>query len=65
MKEHVDADEDEEERQQQPPSKMTKNNKGQIREYNFLKTVKSIDELDECRFKVMQNIVQNNRSSFH
>jgi hypothetical protein len=56
MKRRNSADEDEEEAQEeekeQPPRKMTRNIRGQIREYHFLKTVKSVDELDKLRFKV-------------
>jgi hypothetical protein len=50
-----DADAEEEEQQQeQPPSrKVTKNVKGQMREYVFLKSVNSVDELDSFRFKVI------------
>jgi hypothetical protein len=40
--------------QKQPPMKITKNVKGgQKLDYIFLKTVKSIDELDNFRFKVI------------
>jgi translation initiation factor 1 (eIF-1/SUI1) len=55
------ADEDEEEAQEEeekPPRKITRIIRGQKREYHFLKMVKSIDELDECRFKVMQKILE-------
>jgi hypothetical protein len=37
---------------QQPPREITKNVKGDIRKYNFLKTVKSMEELDKFRFQV-------------
>jgi hypothetical protein len=57
------ADEEEEGIQQQqqprpqqygegPPKKLTKKIGGKIRKYDFLKTVKSMDELDKFRFKV-------------
>jgi hypothetical protein len=50
-----DMDEEEEQQQQQgqPPRKITKNHRGQIRKYIFLKTVKSMEELDNLRFKVL------------
>jgi hypothetical protein len=48
-KEEVPQQEDQE---QQPGKSRTV--KGQIREYYFLKTVKSIEEMNEIRFKVMQ-----------
>jgi hypothetical protein len=38
--------------EKQPPRKITKNIKGQKRDYIFLKTVKSVAELDNIRFKV-------------
>jgi hypothetical protein len=53
--ENADA---EEQQQKQPPRKMTKNINGQNRDYNFVKTVKSVEELDNFRFKVIQ---QRNR----
>jgi hypothetical protein len=37
---------------QEIPKNVTKNNRGNIRKYNFLKTVKSFKELDKLRFKV-------------
>jgi hypothetical protein len=39
--------------QQHPQTKMTKNIMGQLREYYYLKTVKSVEELDKFRFKVI------------
>jgi hypothetical protein len=48
------ADEDEDEKQ--PPRKMIKTVRGQERKYQFLKTVKSVDELDHIRFEVLENI---------
>jgi hypothetical protein len=54
-----DEDETEEEEepnevpQKHPPKTKTYNIKGQKREYHFLKTVKSMEELDKFRFKVM------------
>jgi hypothetical protein len=47
-------DDDDNEGRQKPPSKMTKNCRGQIRQYYYMKTVKSMDELDKLRFKVIQ-----------
>jgi hypothetical protein len=38
--------------QQQPPKKISKNINGRIKKYNFLKTVKSLEELDNFRLKV-------------
>jgi hypothetical protein len=37
---------------QKPAKKITKNILGQIRKYCFLDTVKSMEELDNIRFKV-------------
>jgi hypothetical protein len=42
--------------EQQPPRKITKNIRGLIREYHFLKTVESMEELDKFRFSVMHTI---------
>jgi hypothetical protein len=42
--------------QQHPPRKMTKNARGQLREYYYLKTLKSVEELDKFRFKVIPQI---------
>jgi ribosomal protein S28E/S33 len=36
----------------EPPKIMTKNVKGEIRKYDFLTTVQSLEELDKLRFKV-------------
>jgi hypothetical protein len=44
----------EELQQEQPPGK-SKTFKGQTKEYYFMKTVKSFEELDKIRFKVMKN----------
>jgi hypothetical protein len=46
------ADENEEE--EGPPKIMTKNVRGQIRKYYFLKTVQSLEELDKLTFEVRQ-----------
>jgi hypothetical protein len=53
------ADEDEE---QPPPRKMIKIVKGQERKYQFLKTVKSVNELNHIRFEVFWKI--NGRKLF-
>jgi hypothetical protein len=37
---------------QQPPRKITQFVDGQQREYHFMKTVKSLEELDKIRFQV-------------
>jgi hypothetical protein len=42
--------------QKHPPKKIAYKIRGQIREYYFLKTVNSVDELDKIRFKVMQKM---------
>jgi hypothetical protein len=49
------ADEYEEE-EKPPPRKMIKTVRGQQRKYQFLKSVKSLDELDHIRFKVFSKI---------
>jgi hypothetical protein len=51
----VDEDEEEaqEEEKEQPPRKMTRNIGGQKREYHFLKTVNSMEELEKFRFEVI------------
>jgi hypothetical protein len=36
-----------------PPRKITKNVRGQIRKYVYVKSVKSMEELDKFRFKVI------------
>jgi cytoplasmic iron level regulating protein YaaA (DUF328/UPF0246 family) len=54
MREKKTNDDDDNEGQRKPPSKMTKNCRGQIRQYYYLKDVKSMDELDKLRFKVIQ-----------
>jgi hypothetical protein len=45
---------DEDEREEHPQKKMTYKIRGHMREYHFLKTVKSMEELDKFRFKVSQ-----------
>jgi hypothetical protein len=59
--EYGDADEngDEEEYTQlEPPRNITKNIKGDLRKYHFLKTVKSLEEMDKLRFEVKKkNII--------
>jgi hypothetical protein len=52
-----DAQEEEEKHQQtnklqQPPRKMIKTFRGQKRDYYYLTTVKSLEQLDKFRFKV-------------
>jgi hypothetical protein len=50
------ADDDAEKQQQKqswPPMKITTNIKGVQKDYSFLKTVKSVEELDKFRFKVI------------
>jgi hypothetical protein len=64
-----DEDEDEKEEGEQPnevpqkhsPKKITYKIRGQqqLREYHFLKTVKSMEELDKFRFKVCKNKWKN------
>jgi hypothetical protein len=59
---NVNDKNDEDEKEKQPnevpqnqkhlPKKMKYNIRGQIREYHFLKTVKSMEDLDKFRFKV-------------
>jgi hypothetical protein len=44
------------EQEQQPPRKMTVNVRGQKRAYNYVKTVASMEELENFRFTVMQKI---------
>jgi hypothetical protein len=39
--------------EQQPPRKMTVNVRGQKRAYNYMKTVDSMEELENFRFMVM------------
>jgi hypothetical protein len=63
MKSQNVNDEDEEEapqkghgmQQQQPPRSISKNVRGQIRDYYYLNTVKSFEDLDKLRFKVINN----------
>jgi hypothetical protein len=50
--EQQEEDNAEEQHPKQPPMKITKNRKGQKREYTFLETVKSVEELDNVRFEV-------------
>jgi flagellar motor switch protein FliG len=47
-----DDDAGKEQQQQEPPRKLTKSRGGQMMEYNFLESVKSVEELDKLRFKV-------------
>jgi hypothetical protein len=43
-----------EQQQRQPPKKVTKKTReAQKIDFNFLKSVKSVDELDKLRFKVI------------
>jgi hypothetical protein len=55
---YKDDDAEEEEPQpeemQKPPKKMTKNFRDGVRTYSYVKTVKSLEELDNFRFKVYQ-----------
>jgi hypothetical protein len=46
-------EEEEEQLQEEPAKKKTRNVRGQIRKYYFMKSVKSMEELDKFRFKVM------------
>jgi hypothetical protein len=41
------------EAEHQPPKKIYKNVKGQIRKYHYLKTMKSMEDLDKFRFMVI------------
>jgi hypothetical protein len=51
--EEDEEDGDEEDKdEQQPAKKITRILYGQIMKYNYVKTVKSMDELDKFRFKV-------------
>jgi hypothetical protein len=47
-----EKEDEEDEDEEQPLRKITKKVRHQIREYYFLKTVKSMDELDKFRLKV-------------
>jgi hypothetical protein len=51
----ADGNKEEVPQEEQPPRKMSRTVKGQIKEYYFLKTVKSIEEMNEIRFKVKKN----------
>jgi hypothetical protein len=53
-KDEDDADEEEEPQHQQPPKKITKNINGAKRNYYYQTTLKSMEELEEFRFKVMK-----------
>jgi hypothetical protein len=44
-----------EEQPRQPPNEITKIIMGQTRKYHYLESVKSIEELDKLRFKVITN----------
>jgi hypothetical protein len=50
----IEQEEDDAGKQQQiqPPRKVTKIRGGQKRDYNFLQTINTVDELDNLRFKV-------------
>jgi hypothetical protein len=49
-----DAEEEgEQDAEKQPPGKIARSRGGQKREYNFLKSVNSVEELDTFRFKVI------------
>jgi hypothetical protein len=50
----VEQQEDDAGKQKQPPRKLTRNRGGQKREYVFLKSVKSVEQLDKIRFKVIK-----------
>jgi hypothetical protein len=55
MKSQNSNDEDEKEvPQKHPQKKIAYKIRGHMREYHFLKTVKSMEELDKFRFKVIQ-----------
>jgi hypothetical protein len=59
-KQKQDTEEDrqrQEKEEKHPPMKMTKNVQGQIRDYYYVKTVKSIDELDKFQFKVIKQFI--------
>jgi hypothetical protein len=43
---------DEMQQEEEPPLNITKNIMGQRREYYYLKTVKSLEEMDQFRFQV-------------
>jgi hypothetical protein len=40
---------------QQPPREMTQNISDRKKDYYYMRTVKSVEELDKFRFKVVQN----------
>jgi hypothetical protein len=52
--EKEEDDAEKQQQQQQPPRTVTKIRGGQMREYNFLKSVNSVAELDKLRFKVIK-----------
>jgi hypothetical protein len=55
--EEEDDKNDEEEQKQPPPRNISKKMMGALKKYRFLRTVKSMEELDEFRFKVRQNSI--------
>jgi hypothetical protein len=50
---HEEDDNAGKQQQRQPPRKVTKKRGGQKKDYYFLKSVKSVEELDKLRFKVI------------
>jgi hypothetical protein len=52
IEQQEEEEEAEKQQQEQTPMKATRNIKGQKMDYYFLKTVNSVDELDDFRFKV-------------
>jgi ribosomal protein S28E/S33 len=52
MKGEQNVVEENEEKEDDRPRIITRNVKGQLRKYSFLKTVHSLEELDKLRFKV-------------
>jgi hypothetical protein len=50
----IQRQEEDDDAEKQPPMKVTKNFKGgQSRDYNFLESVNSLEELDKIRFEVI------------
>jgi hypothetical protein len=49
----IEPEDDAEDQQQEPPRKISKYKGCQMWEYNFLKSVKSVEELDDFRFIVI------------
>jgi hypothetical protein len=52
-KDDADAEEQQQHQQKQPPMKVTKNRGGHSKDYNFLQSINSLDELDNFRFEVI------------